>query len=157
MSNTVKILSRNYEFRITDKFLCNNYNSWNMQEFLFFTGLGATVRHFDGMLGISFRVMTRKDSYYKESIFEPFNFQYDMGMILFTQPKRWNIRLSISNYDVFLFERAENIIFSLKGNYRFSNRFSIFCTANLRPAGNFNLTANYYSFYMQIGIQWTIF
>ena len=157
LSNTVKIPLKSCELRIMDKFVHNDYNAWNMQDFLFFSGLGITAHRFDGMLGFSYRVITKKGEF-KESIFEPLNFQYDFGLSLFPQSQKhkWNLRLGISNYDIFLFERAENIIFSLRGDYRFSERLGVFGIVNLRPAGNFSLSAHYYSFYSQTGIRWTI-
>ncbi len=156
LSNAIKFPLKKWELSLTEKFLYTSYHAWNMQEYLFCVGFGAKVSRFDGMLGVSARVMTGK-SPSEGSIFEPWNFQYNLGVSLFAKPGVWNLRLGVSNLDDFLLERIGSIIFSLKGDYHISDRWKVFCVANLRPAGNFHLSAFYYSFYFQTGFRWVLF
>ena len=154
-SNEIKIPYKKWDFRLIQKCMYTYY-VWDIQEVVFLFGAGAKYSRFDARFGISTRVIMPSGSS-KNIVFEPFNLQYDIGVSVFPQLKKWNLRFGISNYDDFLFERAEVFIFSIKGDYRFSEKWGIFCKANFRPAGNFHMSANYYSFYFQTGFRWAIF
>ena len=157
--NELKIPYKKWEFYLIQKNMYNRY-VWNIQESVFFFGVGLKVDRFDAKIGVSARVISPVGTF-KNSIFEPWNLQYDIGVSVFpkfpAKPKKWNLRLGISNFDAFYFERAEVIILSLKGDYHFTDKWSIFCQGNFRPAGNFHMAANYYSFYFQTGFRWAIF
>jgi hypothetical protein len=155
VANTNTFSLKKLQLQLHEKFLYDHYEAWDIRDLNFFTGLTLLRGRFDGTLGLTTRIIALIDSY-DETIVEPFNLQYDLGLSLFSQPKTWNIRLGASNYDDFLFERTENVIFSLGGNYRLSEQWRFHGSANLRPAGNFGLSADYYSFYINIGVRWLI-
>ena len=155
LANEIKIPYKELEIRLMQQFFYSSY-VWNIRETMFIFVAGTKFGRFDTNLGASARVITPSGSF-KNSIFERFNLQYDFGVSVFANPQKWNLRLGASNYDMFLFERIEAIMFSLKGDYSFSDKWGVFCKANLRPAGNFHLSANYYSFYFQTGVRWAIF
>jgi hypothetical protein len=156
IANTIKFPLNKLELQIQEKFLYNSFGVWNMQEYSVFGGLQLYAPHFDVLLGVSSRLIKPLQPITYESIVEPFNWQYDVGLRLFKTSNPWNLRLGASNFDTFYFERMESLILSLKGEYNLSKKFSIYCNGILKPAGNFHLSANYYGYYIQTGMIWNI-
>lgn len=156
IANTIKFPFNEVELQIQEKFLYNSFGAWNIQEYSIFGGLRLFTTHFDGLLGVSSRLIKPLQPITYESIVEPFNWQYDVGLRLFKTSNPWNLRLGASNFDTFYFERMESLILSLKAEYNISKKISLYCNGILNPAGNFHLSANYYGYYIQTGMIWNI-
>jgi hypothetical protein len=157
LENSIRMPVERLKIQVINKFQYNKYFAWTIDEYLFFSRLQAVISRFDAALGLSFRTIVQNKSF-QETIFEPFNVQYDVGVYIFPVENRvWNVRLGISNYDMFITERMEQFLLSLKSEYHVSEQIGVFASLFLRSAGNFNLSASYYSLYSHIGVRCIIF
>lgn len=89
------------------------------------------------------------------TLWEP-GLTYDAEVRIFPREHVWNVGVQVTNMRMFLIERFYSPNFVLKGNYRFggegNDHLNLRLTAGFQPAGVLHITANYYSFYFNVGI-----
>ncbi|MEN8230953.1 MAG: hypothetical protein ABFS38_22545 [Bacteroidota bacterium] len=128
-------------------------------------GMSLSIRqnHFSIQLGTGFRsiAFTQKsidtNMYEKgERIRENWNLLYSAGYHLKPLESHWNIGLTVTNLDHFLVNQETNPIFNLRGHYRISLPLDLFMEAWYKSAGAFNLSVNYFGFFIRTGIVWEI-
>lgn len=114
----------------------------------FGAGVGFTARYVNMILGYYYRTITAG----KESIVEPFNLYYELGVNCLASIPSWDLVLSISNNRIFELERHYQPSFSIDGWWYPRKKMGVTLGVSCKPAGIFNISSNYYQLYTNIGI-----
>lgn len=119
--------------------------------------------HFNFSLGTNFRTygVTRHaaDEYdfdRGDKIHENWNLMYLVGYKLKQDGHKWNVNLSVSNFDHFVIEQETNPVLFLRGTYEISAPVMLFVESWYKTAGSFNLSVNYFWFFFRTGVIWKI-
>ncbi|MDD2293453.1 MAG: hypothetical protein PHD07_04490 [Bacteroidales bacterium] len=86
-------------------------------------------------------------------IWEPLGFIYLLEGMIFKNSHKWNAGARISNIRPFAVERFYFPTFSLLGQYRISDRLAITAEGGVEPSGIFNMAAQFYSGYINLGLK----
>lgn len=131
------------------------------------TNAGALVKvkryHFNFKLGTNFRTFAYNKSAAKKydlnknnKIHENWNLIYSIGYFFKPDTNFWNIGLTVTNLDHFTISQETNPIFYLRGQYKKNLPVEIFMETWYKSAGAFNLSVNYFGFFVRTGIVWEI-
>lgn len=85
-------------------------------------------------------------------VFEPFGVMYLLEAQVFKPEHIWNIGGRVSNFDHFIMERFGNPIFTVFGNYSMNEKVKFIAETGVRPSGITNFNANFWGYFLQIGI-----
>ena len=124
----------------------NNLNSINN----FSAGAGACV-DFKGVsarLGYYYRLYGGMGS----RLTEPFNIYYEFRAHFLRKIERWNLDLAILNCEMFELERHYQPTYLLECMYSFGHHSSVLFGIGYKPAGTFNISADYYQSFIKTGI-----
>ena len=89
-------------------------------------------------------------------IHENWNLLYSFGYNLKSLNNLWNIGLSVTNIDHFIINQETNPVFNLRGQYKARPPLDLFIESWYKSAGAFNLSVNYFGFFIRTGIVWDI-
>lgn len=152
----------NHSLVLRNQYTYSAYADDNMQNFnmllaaaydqeYFYIAIGGYAQFFTGI--------SKQAEINRSYIWEP-GLVYDIEARIFKKRHVWNLGLQITNMREFLIERVYNPNFIMKGNYRFggdgSENLNLTVKAGLQPSGIMHMTANYYSFYLNVGISCVI-
>jgi len=119
--------------------------------------------HFTFKLGTNFRAyhitQKAKKEYNIESndrLNENWNLMYFVGYNLKPIESKWNAGLSITNIDYFLINQETNPMFFLSGRYQVISPLELFVESWYKSAGTFNISANYFGFFIRTGVIWKL-
>ena len=119
--------------------------------------------HFAFKLGTNFRTFAYNKSaaeFYgfdkTNKIHENWNLIYSLGYFFKPAENPWNIGLSVTNIDHFLINQETNPVINLRANYKVSSPVELFMETWYKSAGAFNLSVNYFGFFVRTGIVWDI-
>ena len=146
-----------YLIYVTNQYLYRAFVSDNFQEFNAGLSVGFNMNYFGISLGNSFRFMSQFDTYTTEQIryiVEPFNLIYSIEGEFRKRDSDWNIGLRISNLRQFMMERMYQPTFNVYGFYKVLPNLKLYGEFGVEPAGIFNMAANSYDYYLQLGVQW---
>lgn len=125
--------------------------------------VGLKKNHFSFKAGTHFRnyrIRSRAAQDYgieeNRSLLENWNFLYLVKYTVMPDDNHWNAGISVTNIDYFLISQETNPEFSIYGNLKVSDAFTIFSEAWYKPAGAFNISVNYFGFFIRTGIIWQI-
>ena len=125
--------------------------------------LSGSKNHFSMQLGNEFRSIAftqraiENYGYNKEDkIRENWNLVYTFEYRLKPVEFPWNIDFAITNMDHFLISQETNPIFRVHGQYEVSSTQELFMEVWYKSAGAFNLSVNYFGFFIRTGIAWDI-
>lgn len=128
-------------------------------------GVLANVRksHLNLTLGNEFRSFHFKKSVVEkygyeegEHIRENWNLVYNIGYYLRTPESKWDLGLSITNLDHFLVNQETNPFFKLDGRYGLGPSLDLSLATWYKSAGSFNLSVNYFGFFIRTGLIWEL-
>ena len=83
---------------------------------------------------------------------EPFNIYYELLVNMLQKIKNWDMRLTITNNEMFELERHYQPSFSVECFYYPIEKLGISFGMGCKPAGIFNISANYYQSYLKAGV-----
>ncbi len=86
------------------------------------------------------------------AVIEPFNLLYEVQAFIFRPTHKWNLGLKVSNVDYFQWEHPTDPCVSLLGNCQLTERLRFVSEFGCRPAGIFNIAANFYAISFRAGI-----
>ena len=144
-------------------FLVQNYD-----EMLRETNWGLDVskewKHFNLVLGTYFKIYAYRNEAIEmydideecEKIEESFNFLYSFTYHLKPNGHQWNVGLTTTNFDYFLYNQETNPLFNLNGSYKLNKSLELFAQAWFETSGIFNINATYFGYYFRTGIKWNI-
>lgn len=120
-------------------------------------------KHFTANLGTEFRTyrITRRASekYGIESnkrLHENWNLIYLLGYHVMPKDYKWNIGVSITNFDHFVISQETNPMVFLDGNYTINKSMTLFAETWYKGVGTFNIYADYYGILFRTGLIWKI-
>ena len=87
-----------------------------------------------------------------ESICEPFNIYYELGIRCIPKCKRWDLNLIITNNRHFEIERHYQPSFAIDTWWYPNDKFALQFGVNYKPAGIFNISSEFYQLYANIGV-----
>lgn len=125
--------------------------------------LKSGQKHFQYMAGFAFRTykitreaMNKYDIEANTSLHENWNLVYQLGYSVKPANNKWNIGLSVTNFDHFLINQETNPMIYISGHYKISPELTLFSEAWYKNAGAFNLYANYFGFFIRTGMIWKL-
>jgi hypothetical protein len=121
-------------------------------------------KHIDLVLGTYFKIYAYRneaiETYGIEEdaakMKENFNFLYSFTYRLKKTGNPWNIGLTVTNFDYFLYNQETNPLFNLNGTYKLNESIELFAQAWFETSGIFNINATWFGYYFRTGIKWNI-
>ena len=162
VSTSRQLTVKDFPFEIQGFFLWNSH-----ADLLNETNWGIMVEmkwpHIDLSLGNEFRSFTFRPEAVErygiqegEHIRENWNLVYNVGYHLKSSESKWDLGLAVTNLDHFLINQETNPFFKLAGTYGVGMSLDLFIEAWYQSAGAFNLSVNYFGFFIRTGIAWDI-
>ena len=87
-----------------------------------------------------------------ETINEPFNIYYELRVNLLPMLQSWDLHLAITNNERFELERHYQPTYLAECRYDMKDYLGLTIGAGYKPAGTFNLTADYYQSFINLGV-----
>ncbi|MGC9331241.1 MAG: hypothetical protein ACP5DZ_05105 [Bacteroidales bacterium] len=117
--------------------------------------------HFTWKLGTEFRTYyltseacEMSDGEATKALHENWNIMYYGDFRVKPRGNTWNVSLALTNLDYFLINQETNPMFFLMGKYDVSSNLRIFSEAWYKSAGAFNISVNYFGFFIRTGLIW---
>jgi len=88
-------------------------------------------------------------------ITEPINMLYRLSVNVRPCSSRWNAGAGVANYTDFEYERTCEPMFFINGHFDINERFSIPARLDIKPAGAFHLTAQFWGISFRTGVKYT--
>lgn len=116
----------------------------------FAAGAGADVsgKWVGAKLGYYYRLYGHKGEYVKE----PFNVYYELRVNFLPMLEKWDLQFVLTNNETFELERHYQPSFIMQCRHDFNDCFSMTMGAGCKPAGMFNLSADYYQSFLNLGV-----
>lgn len=111
-------------------------------------GVGISREGIKVKLGYYYRIYGNNGS----RINEPFNIYYELRANLLPMLESWNLQLVITNNEIFELERHYQPSFIVEGRHDLTDCLGLSMGIGCKPAGMFNLSADYYQSFMNLGI-----
>lgn len=86
------------------------------------------------------------------AIVEPFNIYYEFHVNILPMVEKWDLQFMITNNEIFELERHYQPSFIVACSHNIGNRFGIMLNVGCRPAGMFNMSADYYNSFIKTGV-----
>ena len=87
-----------------------------------------------------------------ETINEPFNIYYELGVRCLPKREKWDLNVVLSNSQLLELERHYQPSLSLEGWWYPMPKLGVQLGLNYKPAGMFNITSDYYQFFADLGV-----
>jgi len=157
-----KFTIKNFAFDVAAFYTYNPYSEL-IHETNWGLVLEKNTKHFIIKAGTNFRTykITNKaiDLYNIEGntkIHENWNIMYLLQYNLKPSDNNWNVGVSITNIDYFVINQETNPVFFLQGKYKFKAPLSLFIETWYKSAGSFNISVNYFGYFIRTGLVWEI-
>ena len=127
--------------------------------------LGYNSKHFCIRLGNNYRIykIQKNALEYKMQdgadtrIIEPRNIMYSITWSIKPVGHKWNLSLTLTNFDHFLVQQETNPMSALEFSHRINEKLRIYTEVWYQNAGMLNLQVNYFGFNVRTGLTWQIF
>lgn len=132
--------------------------SYGIADFNIAASMGYRMNYFCIQLGATSHLifdLERKAMEKSGTVSEPLNLLYRVAFHVRPDKSGWNIGGGISNYTDFEYERTWLPMFFLDGHLDFNERLSVLCRADLKPAGTFHGTAEFWGASVRAGVKYT--
>ena len=126
----------------------SNLSSINSAAF----GVGADVsgKWISGKLGYYYRLYASKT----DMINEPFNIYYELLVNTLPMIDKWDLQFVITNNEIFELERHYQPSFIAQCRYNLPNSLALSMGVGCKPAGIFNISADYYQTFLNLGVSY---
>lgn len=111
-------------------------------------GVCVDYGRLDARLGYYYRLYGGRKGW----ITEPFNVYYECRIHFLQRSKRWDVDLTITNCEIFELERHYQPSFIVGCSYFPTHKLGVSLGVGCKPAGMFNLSADYYQSYIKAGV-----
>ena len=111
-------------------------------------GVGLSSRWVDGKLGYYYRFYGGSGA----RISEPFNIYYELYANLLPMIESWDLQIGTTNCEIFELERHYQPSFLAQCRYRYGEHLGVLFGVGCKPAGMFNLSADYYQSFIKLGV-----
>jgi hypothetical protein len=85
---------------------------------------------------------------------ENFNLMYSIGCNVMPTDDRWNVGLSVTNYDYFTINQEVNPALRLRGLYKPGSQVCLYAEVWHQNAGLLNMSINHYGLLFKTGVSW---
>ena len=113
-------------------------------------GVGISSKWIGGKSGYFYRLYGGGDYFIKE----PFNIYYELYGNLLPMIDNWDLKLVITNCEIFELERHYQPSFIALCDYYMRNGVGISMSIGCKPAGIFNMSPDYYESYLKLGVSY---
>ncbi len=111
-------------------------------------GVGVSGRWIGGKLGYYYRMYGNGGS----RVQEPFNIYYELRANFLPMLDAWGLQLVITNSEIFELERHYQPTFIVQCSYDMKSRLGLVMGVGCKPAGMFNMSADYYQSFLNLGV-----
>lgn len=111
-------------------------------------GAGISGKWVSARLGYYYHIFRGKGG----QITEPFNIYYEFCASLLPMIDEWDLKLTITNNEIFELERHYQPTFSATCSYFPRQDIGVHMGIGCKPAGMFHMSADYYESYLKLGI-----
>jgi hypothetical protein len=126
--------------------------------------LNYKLPHFRFTLGNNYRTFRFSRAYIKSDestsgkyrIIEPGNLIYTFQYLVRKEEEKWNLSVSVTNTDYFMFEQETNPMLLLKGTYKLKENLSSFMDIGYKTSGLLCIKVNYFGYFLRFGMKWDI-
>lgn len=140
---------RDYSWgKLSTEVLLTYANITSVNSFAAGAGVVLSGRWIEGKLGYYYRMFGGKGS----SINEPFNIYYEFCANLLPMIEDWNLKMVITNNEIFELERHYQPTFIAQCSYYPLQYLGISLGIGCKPSGMFNMSADYYQSHVNLGI-----
>ncbi len=155
-----KFVTGNFPFELSGLFTLNrSYKTINEMNLGVLVNVERT--HFTWKLGTGFRTYyltqySREtyDAGLENNLHENWNVMYCINYMIKPRGNAWNVSLALTNQDYFLINQESNPMFRVRGYYDVSTALKVFSEAWYKSAGAFNISVNYFGFFIRTGLTW---
>lgn len=134
--------------RLTAEILIHSTNLSSFTNIAFGSGVGLKGKWADIKLGYYYRLYGNSRGWLKE----PFNIYYELGINCLPMSEKWDLRLTITNNEIFELERHYQPSYIIQGWYYPGERIGVTLGLNYKPAGTFHASTDYYQLHSKAGI-----
>lgn len=134
--------------KLSTEVLLTYANITSVNSFAAGAGVVLSGRWIEGKLGYYYRMFGGKGS----SINEPFNIYYEFCANLLPMIEDWNLKMVITNNEIFELERHYQPTFIAQCSYYPLQYLGISLGIGCKPSGMFNMSADYYQSHVNLGI-----
>lgn len=136
--------------RISAEALLNYTNLTSVNSMAVGGGVGISGKWIGAKFGYFYRIYGGKEG----KIEEPFNIYYELRANLLPMVDDWDLQLMITNCEIFELERHFQPSFIAEGTYYLKNHLGVSMGIGCKPAGMFNMSADYYETYLNLGFSY---
>ena len=123
-------------------------NHTSVNNLSFGAGAGISGKWIGFKLGYYYRLFGIKGRF----INEPFNIYYELRANLLPMIDAWDLQLLITNSEMFELERHYQPTFIAQCSYFFPHHIGLTMGIGCKPAGMFNMSADFYESYLKLGV-----
>lgn len=124
----------------------------------------TSLKHWRFTLGNNTRIYrlsrkttkTDKNADTENRVIEGGNLMYSAGFMLKPDENRWNLTLTITDYDHFIIQQETNPIANMRFDYKLNEPISLYSEIWYKSAGFFNIRVNYFGMLFRTGILWRL-
>ena len=153
-SQAFKVCDKGYVF-VDGTIHTRVFPQYDVYEVVYAGSVGYKMRHFSVQMGIFSRtidMISRSWHSLDSPVTEPFNLLYKFKYSIMGFDNKWDINLTLANYNDYEYERMWEPMFSLGGRWDFKDRWSAVAEGTLKPAGQFHGTIKFYEATLRAGI-----
>ena len=111
-------------------------------------GAGISGKWVSGRLGYYYHSFGGKGGH----INEPFNIYYELAASLLPMVEEWDLKLTITNCELFGMERHYQPSFIASCSYFPRHDIGVHMSIGCKPSGMFHMSADYYESYLKLGL-----
>jgi hypothetical protein len=89
-------------------------------------------------------------------ITEKWNIMYHATYLFKPDDNKWNLSFSIRNYDHFLIQQENNLMYNLRFDYKLSRPVSLYSEMWYKSAGLMVIKVTYFGMFLRMGLVWKI-
>lgn len=134
--------------RLSAEILIHGTNMFSTTNVAVGAGVGFKWRFLRAKLGYYYRLYGGAGDWIKE----PFNMYYEFGVNCLPMFSKWDLNVLVTNNEIFELERHYQMTYILQGWYYPIDNVGITLSVNYKPAGMFNMSADYYQLSSKFGI-----
>ena len=135
------------------------FPQYDVYEVVYAGSVGYKMRHFSVQMGMFSRtidMISRSWHSLDSPVTEPFNLLYKFKYSIMGFDNKWDINLTLANYNDYEYERMWEPMFSMGGRWDFKDRWSAVAEGTLKPAGQFHGTIKFYDAVLRVGVMYKL-
>lgn len=129
-----------------------NLSSFRVADFNAACSFGYRMDYVSVQLGVMTHLSVDTE-HTSGNVVEPVNLLYRLAFNVRPFSSRWNLGAGAANFTEFEYERPWQAIFFLNGHYDINDNISLLFRGDLKPAGLFHITTQFWGMAARIGVK----